>query len=641
MSLINLTNAYLSFSDAPLLDHIDMPIEVNERVCLVGRNGAGKSTLLKVLNKEVPLDEGQIVYENNVVVSRLQQDPPRDVQGNVFDFVAEGLQEQAQLLKDYHELSHRVEQEPSESNLAKLAKMQEQLDHQNGWQLENRIRNVISSLSLDSEAQLSSLSGGWLRKAALAKALVCQPTVLLLDEPTNHLDIETIKWLEEFLKSFNGSIVFISHDRSFIRQMATRIIDLDRGKIASWSGNYDNYLLGKEEALRVEELQNAEFDKKLAQEEVWIRQGIKARRTRNEGRVRALKAMRQEYSERRKVMGSAKMQIEEALRSGKIVFELENVTYQVDDKLLVNDFSVQVLRGDKIALIGPNGIGKTTLLKLMLGNLTPTSGSVHCGTKLEVAYFDQYRLELDPEKTVMDNLAEGKQEVMVNGRSRHVLGYLQDFLFPPKRARTPVRALSGGERNRLLLAKLFLKPSNLLVLDEPTNDLDIETLELLEELVNDYQGTVLLVSHDRQFVDNVVTQCWFFEDKGHIGIYAGGYADALQQQQQAQPVKVSTVNSSQQPKKESNTVNNQNKESAVKKKVKLSYNEQRELAQLPSKIQQLEIAIADLQAQIGQSDFFNQPHDITGPILQSLSDKEAELEAVFDRWEQLEALSQQ
>ena len=641
MSLINLTNAYLSFSDAPLLDHIDMSIEVNERVCLVGRNGAGKSTLLKVLNKEVPLDEGQIVYENNVVVSRLQQDPPRDVQGNVFDFVAEGLQEQAQLLKDYHELSHRVEQEPSESNLAKLAKMQEQLDHQNGWQLENRIRNVISSLSLDSEAQLSSLSGGWLRKAALAKALVCQPTVLLLDEPTNHLDIETIKWLEEFLKSFNGSIVFISHDRSFIRQMATRIIDLDRGKIASWSGNYDNYLLGKEEALRVEELQNAEFDKKLAQEEVWIRQGIKARRTRNEGRIRALKAMRQEYSERRQVMGSAKMQIEEALRSGKIVFELENVTYQVDDKLLVNDFSVQVLRGDKIALIGPNGIGKTTLLKLMLGNLTPTSGSVHCGTKLEVAYFDQYRLELDPEKTVMDNLAEGKQEVMVNGRSRHVLGYLQDFLFPPKRARTPVRALSGGERNRLLLAKLFLKPSNLLVLDEPTNDLDIETLELLEELVNDYQGTVLLVSHDRQFVDNVVTQCWFFEEKGHIGIYAGGYADALQQQQQAQPVKVSTVNSSQQPKKESNTTNNQNKESAVKKKVKLSYNEQRELAQLPSKIEQLEIAIADLQAQIGQSDFFNQPHDITGPILQSLSDKEAELEAVFDRWEQLEALSQQ
>lgn len=644
MSLINLTNAYLSFSDAPLLDHIDMSIETNERVCLVGRNGAGKSTLLKVLNKEVPLDEGQIVYENNVIVSRLQQDPPRDIQGNVFDFVAEGLKEQAQLLKDYYALSHLVETDPSEGNLSKLAKMQEQLDHQNGWQLDNRIRNVISSLSLDGEALLSSLSGGWLRKAALAKALVCQPSVLLLDEPTNHLDIDTIRWLEEFLKSFNGSIVFISHDRSFIRQMATRIIDLDRGKVASWGGDYDSYLLGKEEALRVEELQNAEFDKKLAQEEVWIRQGIKARRTRNEGRVRALKAMRQEYSQRRQVMGNAKMQIEEALRSGKIVFELDNVSYQIDDKVLVKDFTVQVLRGDKIALIGPNGIGKTTLLKLMLGSLAPTSGSVHCGTKLEVAYFDQYRLELDPEKTVMDNLVEGKQEVMVNGRSRHVLGYLQDFLFPPKRARTPVRALSGGERNRLLLAKLFLKPSNLLVLDEPTNDLDIETLELLEELVNDYQGTVLLVSHDRQFVDNVVTQCWFFEEQGRIGIYAGGYTDALQQQQQAKPVstQVTSSKSNESTKSDINKTNssNQTPEQAAKKKVKLSYNEQRELAQLPNKIEELETAIADLQAQIGHSDFFNQPHEITSPILQSLADKEAELEVVFERWEQLEALTQ-
>ena len=640
MSLINLTNAYLSFSDAPLLDHIDMSIEEGERVCLVGRNGAGKSTLLKVLNKEVLLDEGQIIYENNVVVSRLQQDPPRDIQGNVFDFVAEGLQEQAQLLKAYHELSHLIERDASEANLAKLAKMQEQLDQQNGWQLNNRISNIISSLSLDGEALLSSLSGGWLRKAALAKALVCQPTVLLLDEPTNHLDIETIQWLEEFLKSFNGSIVFISHDRSFIRQMATRIIDLDRGKVASWGCDYDSYLLGKEEALRVEELQNAEFDKKLAQEEVWIRQGIKARRTRNEGRVRALKAMRQEYSQRRQVMGSAKMQIEEALRSGKIVFELEHVSYQIADKQLVNDFTVQVLRGDKIALIGPNGIGKTTLLKLMLGDIEPTSGTVHCGTKLEVAYFDQYRLELDPEKTVMDNLAEGKQEVMVNGRSRHVLGYLQDFLFPPKRARTPVRALSGGERNRLLLAKLFLKPSNLLVLDEPTNDLDIETLELLEELVNDYQGTVLLVSHDRQFVDNVVTNCWFFEDKGHIGVYAGGYTDALQQQQQTRPVttKVEITNNSKSTKKEDNRVINRNNQ-PTKKKVKLSYNQQRELTQLPSKIEQLEAEITALQAQIGQSDFFNQPHEQTNLILQTLADKEAELETVFARWELLESIN--
>lgn len=640
MSLINLTNAYLSFSDAPLLDHIDMSIELNERVCLVGRNGAGKSTLLKILNKEIPLDDGQIIYESNVIVSRLQQDPPRDIQGTVFDFVAEGLQEQAALLKAYNELSHRIEKDPSDSNLHQLANLQEQLDHQNGWQLENRIRNVISSLSLNPDTDLSSLSGGWLRKAALAKALVCQPTVLLLDEPTNHLDIETIKWLEDFLKSFNGSIVFISHDRSFIREMATRIIDLDRGKTASWSGNYDSYLIGKEEALRVEELQNAEFDKKLAQEEVWIRQGIKARRTRNEGRVRALKAMRQEHSERRKVLGSANMQIEEALRSGKIVFELENVSYQIEDKLLVNDLTVQVLRGDKIALIGPNGAGKTTLLKLMLGNLQPSLGSVHCGTKLEVAYFDQYRLDLDPEKTVMDNLAEGKQEVMVNGRQRHVLGYLQDFLFPPKRARTPVRALSGGERNRLLLAKLFLKPSNLLILDEPTNDLDIETLELLEELVNEYQGTVLLVSHDRQFVDNVVTQCWFFEDNGHIGIYAGGYMDAKQQQLQTKPVKTvaTSVSEKELAKKDEVNLAEGSNVAETSKKIKLSYKEQRELEQLPQQIERLENEIAALQTQMSDSEFFNQPHEITNQILAQFAQKEAELEQVFDRWETLESL---
>lgn len=640
MSLINLTNAYLSFSDAPLLDHIDMSIELNERVCLVGRNGAGKSTLLKILNKEIPLDDGQIIYESNVIVSRLQQDPPRDIQGTVFDFVAEGLQEQAALLKAYNELSHRIEKDPSDSNLHQLANLQEQLDHQNGWQLENRIRNVISSLSLNPNTDLSSLSGGWLRKAALAKALVCQPTVLLLDEPTNHLDIETIKWLEDFLKSFNGSIVFISHDRSFIREMATRIIDLDRGKTASWSGNYDSYLIGKEEALRVEELQNAEFDKKLAQEEVWIRQGIKARRTRNEGRVRALKAMRQEHSERRKVLGSANMQIEEALRSGKIVFELENVSYQIEDKLLVNDLTVQVLRGDKIALIGPNGAGKTTLLKLMLGNLQPSLGSVHCGTKLEVAYFDQYRLDLDPEKTVMDNLAEGKQEVMVNGRQRHVLGYLQDFLFPPKRARTPVRALSGGERNRLLLAKLFLKPSNLLILDEPTNDLDIETLELLEELVNEYQGTVLLVSHDRQFVDNVVTQCWFFEDNGHIGIYAGGYMDAKQQQLQTKPVKTVATSVSEKELAKKDEVNPAEGSNVAEtsKKIKLSYKEQRELEQLPQQIERLENEIAALQTQMSDSEFFNQPHEITNQILAQFAQKEAELEQVFDRWETLESL---
>lgn len=634
MALITLHNAYLSFSDAPLLDHINLSIERGERVCLVGRNGAGKSTLLKILNHEIPLDDGQMIVENDVVVSRLQQDPPRHITGSLFDFVAEGLQDVANLLKQYHHLSKKIEHDPSDANLTLLATLQEQLDLKNGWQINNRINNVLSELALDADAELSSLSGGWLRKAALAKALVNQPDILLLDEPTNHLDIAAIAWLEQFLKSFTGSIVFISHDRSFIRNMATRIVDLDRGKVTSWPGDYDRYLFGKDEALRVEELQNAEFDKKLAQEEVWIRQGIKARRTRNEGRVRALKALRQEYAQRRQVMGTAKLQIEEALRSGKIIFDLEKVNYHIGDKYLVDDFTAQVLRGDKIALIGPNGIGKTTLIKLMLGELTPTSGSVHCGTKLEIAYFDQHRADLDPDKTVMDNLAYGKQEVMVNGRSRHVLGYLQDFLFHPKRARTPVSALSGGEKNRLLLAKLFLKPSNLLILDEPTNDLDIETLELLEELIGEYKGTVLLVSHDRQFVDNAVNQCWFFEGNGKIEAYAGGYFDAYQQQQNVKPIDKHTAVNTNSTKPEVKSANNKRRE--VTKK--LTYQQAKELEALPAKIEQLEQEIQQLQQQIEDSEFFNQPHNVTDKVLQGLANKEQELEQAFNLWETLESI---
>ncbi|HCN8566118.1 TPA: ATP-binding cassette domain-containing protein, partial [Escherichia coli] len=418
---------------------------------------------------------------------------------------------------------------------------------------------------------------------------------------------------------------------SFIRNMATRIVDLDRGKLVTYPGNYDQYLQEKEEALRVEELQNAEFDRKLAQEEVWIRQGIKARRTRNEGRVRALKAMRRERGERREVMGTAKMQVEEASRSGKIVFEMEDVCYQVDGKQLVKDFSAQVLRGDKIALIGPNGCGKTTLLKLMLGQLQADSGRIHVGTKLEVAYFDQHRAELDPDKTVMDNLAEGKQEVMVNGKPRHVLGYLQDFLFHPKRAMTPVRALSGGERNRLLLARLFLKPSNLLILDEPTNDLDVETLELLEELIDSYQGTVLLVSHDRQFVDNTVTECWIFEGGGKIGRYVGGYHDARGQQEQYVALKQPAV-------KKSEEAAVPKAETVKRSSSKLSYKLQRELEQLPQLLEDLEAKLEALQTQVADASFFSQPHEQTQKVLADMAAAEQELEQAFERWEYLEAL---
>ncbi|CPR20754.1 ABC transporter ATP-binding protein [Brenneria goodwinii] len=633
MSLISVSGAWLSFSDAPLLDNTELHIEENERVCLVGRNGAGKSTLLKILAREIPLDDGRITYEQDLIVARLQQDPPRDVAGTVFDFVAEGVAAQADYLKNYHATLRLVETDPSEKNMNQLATLQEILEHQGLWQLESRIHEVLEQLGLKADAPLASLSGGWLRKAALGRALVSAPRVLLLDEPTNHLDIETIDWLETFLKTFQGSIVFISHDRSFIRNMATRIVDLDRGKLVSWPGNYDKYLEGKEEALRVEELQNAEFDRKLAQEEVWIRQGIKARRTRNEGRVRALKALRQERSQRREVMGTAKMQVEEAARSGKIVFELEDVNYQVDNKVLTRNFSAQVQRGDKIALVGPNGCGKTTLLKLMLGELMPTSGRIHCGTKLEVAYFDQHRAELDPERTVMDNLAEGKQEVMVNGRPRHVLGYLQDFLFHPKRAMTPVKALSGGERNRLLLARLFLKPSNLLILDEPTNDLDVETLELLEELIDSYQGTVLLVSHDRQFVDNSVTECWIFEGDGKISRYVGGYYDA--QKQRAESTSLRTAATVATP--SSSSADNRTAQPAKRNVGKLSYNQQRELDQLPLKIEQLEQQIDALQTQMNDPDFFSRSHEETQQVLTSLAEAEQMLESCFERWEMLEA----
>ncbi|MCX8941041.1 ABC transporter ATP-binding protein [Vibrio parahaemolyticus] len=637
MALLTIHNAQLAFGDHPLLDRAEFALQENERVCLVGRNGAGKSTLMKVLAGDILLDDGKIQITQDVVVSRLEQDPPRNQEGTVYEYVSGGLAEIGEQLKIYHDLLDLVAQDPSEKNINRLAKTQEQLDHSNAWRFDDRVKNVLSALKLSPDTLLRDLSGGWQRKAALARALVCDPDVLLLDEPTNHLDVTTIEWLENFLKDFKGSIIFISHDRAFIKSMATRIVDLDRGQLSSFPGDYDNYLLEKEEMLRVEEMQNAEFDKKLAQEEVWIRQGIKARRTRNEGRVRALKKLREERRDRREVQGKVNLNIDDASRSGKIVFEAENVSFAYDGKQIVDNFSFNIMRGDRIALIGPNGCGKSTVLKLLLGQLEAQSGRLHCGTKLEVAYFDQYREILDPQKTVIDNLADGKQEVMVGGRQRHALSYLQDFLFAPKRARTPVKALSGGEKNRLLLARILLKPNNLLILDEPTNDLDIETLELLEEMLANYQGTLLLVSHDREFVDNTVTTSWIFEGDGVIEEFVGGYHDAKQQRDQALAVRFST----EKPAKKEKVVEETPKTTQPKNNSKkLSYKLQRELEALPAKLEQLESDIETLQEQVNDPEFFAKPVEQTQPVLEQLAALEQELEIAFERWEELEAMQQ-
>ncbi|ALO42277.1 ATP-binding cassette ATPase Uup [Pseudoalteromonas phenolica] len=636
MDLIRIAKAQLAFGTHPLLDNADAVIEAGERVCIVGRNGAGKSTLLKVLDGQVQLDDGEINQVGDLKVSRLEQDPPKGAEGSVFDYVANGIPDIANLLIEYHHVSEQMQSDYSESVLNKFEKLSSRIEAQDGWRFESRIKLVLAQLELTPDMRLEKLSGGWLRKVALAKALVSEPDLLLLDEPTNHLDMNSVIWLEQFLKDFKGGIVFISHDRAFIRSIATRILDLDRGQLISYPGNYEKYLEQKAHDLKVEEAQNALFDKKLAEEEAWIRQGIKARRTRNEGRVRALKALRVERKQRVEQVGKADFNIETAERSGKLVFEAKNLKHAFKNKPIVNDFSTLVMRGDRVGLIGPNGVGKTTLLKLLFGQLEAVSGSVKQGVNLEVAYFDQYREKLDEEATVQDNVAEGKQEVMMGGRSRHVLGYLQDFLFPPARARTPVKALSGGEKNRLLLAKLFLKPSNVLVLDEPTNDLDIETLELLEDIINQYQGTILIVSHDREFIDNTCNSVWAFSGDGEVIDIIGGYTDY-------QVYKAELDEKRKQLEKQhiSQTPKEIKKDKTNNKSNKLSYKLKLELEQLPSKVEALELALEEQQTLVNDPEFFKKPQEETQAALNQLANTESELETAYARWEELEELQNQ
>ena len=629
MPLLRLNKVSLAFGHKALLDSIDLELQRGERVCLVGRNGEGKSSLMRVLSGEVVPDDGEVWIRPGMRIAYLAQEVGMDSNDTVFDVVAAGLSGLGKLVSDYHHTVTELEHSDDPAILEKLSVLQQALEAANGWQLEQRVETVLSRLELDSDAVFHSLSGGWRRRVMLARALVCDPDVLLLDEPTNHLDIEAITWLEEFMVDYAGALLFVSHDRAFVRRLSTRIIELDRGQLTSWPGSYDDYVRRKAEQLEVEARHNALFDKKLSQEETWIRQGIKARRTRNEGRVRALKVLREQHSERRNRTGSARLQLDGGEQSGKLIFEAENVSLSFGENTVISDLSTTILRGDRIGIIGPNGVGKSTLIKVLLGELEPTSGHVRRGTRQQVAYFDQQREQLNADKSVMDNVADGSQHVLVNGRDRHVASYLRDFLFPAERLQSPVSTLSGGERNRLLLARLFAKPANLLVMDEPTNDLDVETLELLEELLLDYHGTLLLVSHDRAFLDNVVTSTLVFEGSGAIGEYVGGYSDWVRHKKSADAKPISTT-------KSGASIKNTSEQAGTAKTKKLSYKDQRELEALPGTIEQLETEQAQLQATMGGPDFYQQSHEQVNETLERLQAVKEELEACYGRWEALE-----
>jgi ATP-binding cassette subfamily F protein uup len=629
MSLINFKSISLDIGDQKILTRAGLTVEPGERVCLIGRNGAGKSTTLKLVTGEIEPDHGEVGRRDGLVVSQLEQSLPDALAIPVREVVKSGLTGIQKLLDDYHIQSQGT---PGPEALRELEKLHALIDTHGGWSLDQRVDATMTELNLPTGKMVNELSGGWRRRVALARALVQKPDLLLLDEPTNHLDIVTIRWLENVVLGYDGSVMFITHDRAFLQRLATRIIELDRGKLTSWPGDYENYLRRKEEALEAEERENARFDKKLELEEIWIRQGIKARRTRNEGRARALATMRQDRTQRMSREGEARITIEQAERSGRVVIRARYVCYRFDDDPLIEEFSIKIMRGDRIGILGNNGVGKTTLLRLLLGEIEPQSGTVKHGTNLEIGYFDQLRQSLDPNKTVADNVSGGRTHVTFHGKDRHIIGYLKGFLFSPRRAQTLVRSLSGGERNRAILAKLFTRAANLLVLDEPTNDLDLETLEVLEERLVEYSGTVIVVSHDRQFLDNIITSSIVFEDGGEINQYVGGYSDWLRQGRRLAELE--------NPGTEKPAPARRKPSAPASGPRKLSYNEQRELELLPDTIEQLESRLSKLQNQTASPDFYTREHDQARLVLAELEETQASIDKALERWSDLEGLQQ-
>ena len=636
MPLVVLDRVSLAFGHLPLLDGVTLQVEEGERLCLLGRNGSGKSTLLRLVNGELVPDAGTVWRQPGIRTARLDQDAALSSDHVVFDVVAEGLGELSSLVSAYHRAASEVAEQATPARLERLGRLQHELEERDGWRLEQRVEDVIARLALPANTPVDTLSGGWRRRVLLARALVAQPALLLLDEPTNHLDIDAIVWLERFLADYQGAVLFVTHDRAFLQRLATRIIELDRGELRSWPGGYQDFVRRKEEWLAAASLRDEKFDKRLAEEEAWLRQGVKARRTRNEGRVRALLAMRAERAARREEPGRVRMRVEQSEASGKVVFEAQGVSKSFDGRPVVRPFSTRILRGDRVGVIGPNGVGKTTLLRLLLGELPPDAGEVRRGANVDVAYYDQQREQLDPERTVFDTVGDGNEVVTVNGQPRHVNGYLKDFLFPPERARSPVKALSGGERNRLLLARLLTRPANVLVLDEPTNDLDLETLELLEAQLVAWTGTLLLVSHDRVFLDNVVTSTLAFEGDGWVREYVGGYEDWLRQRREEAAPAADGAGDKRRQAREASALEGGAGVAGAPARKRLSYNEQRELEGLPARIEELEGEMAALQAAIAHPEFYKEPPDrITGKLAR-LEDLQRLLANAYERWAGLE-----